>query len=175
MYTGHAHWITTVACDTTGLQLFDSLAGSKLSACLEQQIARVYGRAESETIVVSRRPVQQQDGRIDCGLFAIANAYHAAWGDVVEMMCFDQSAMRKHLAQCFERQQLSPFPAADCKQRKCRTKHFVVTMYCYCRMPSSFDDNMIKCDNCSKWFHCRCAEVPPLSSPDTWHCCVTCS
>ena len=77
--------------------------------------------------------------------------------------------------ECFERQQLSPFPAADCKQRKCRTKHFVVTMYCYCRMPSSFDDNMIKCDNCSKWFHCRCAEVPPLSSPDTWHCCVTCS
>ena len=147
MYTGHAHWITTVACNTTGLQLFDSLAGSKLSACLEQQIARAYGRAESETIVVSRRPVQQQDGGIDCGLFAIANVYHAARGDVVEMMCFDQSAMRKHLAQCFERQQFSPFPAADCKQRKCRTKHFVVTMYCYCRMPSSFDDNMIKCDN----------------------------
>ncbi len=54
--------------------------------------------------------MQQQSGGVDCGVFAIANAYHAERGDTVEMLQFDQARMRQHLIQCFEKQQFSPFP-----------------------------------------------------------------
>ena len=47
----------------------------------------------------------------DCGLFAIAFAYHMARGDDVTKIRFNQSMMRQHLTKCFKSQELSPFPA----------------------------------------------------------------
>ena len=51
--------------------------------------------------------VQQQQGTRDCGLFAIAFALHAALGQDVLSLEFDQSA------KCFSKKLLTPFPTLD--------------------------------------------------------------
>ena len=56
--------------------------------------------------------VQQQDGDIDCSLFSIATAYHAAMGDNLEVVTIQQEDMREHLIKCFENRQLALFPQA---------------------------------------------------------------
>ena len=68
-------------------------------------------------LTVTRMPVQQQDGQSDCGVFSIASAYHAARGDDISWLHYDQSQMRKHLINCFEREELSPFPVVDTQQK----------------------------------------------------------
>ena len=52
----------------------------------------------------------EQDGANDCGLFAIAFALHAALGDKVEELEFDQCAMRKHVLECLLNDCFMPFP-----------------------------------------------------------------
>ena len=52
----------------------------------------------------------EQNGISDCGVFALAFAYHAARGDKVEELTFDQASMRKHLVKCFEDEKFTPFP-----------------------------------------------------------------
>ena len=53
-----------------------------------------------------------QQGETDCGLFAIAFAYHAARGDDLSKIKFHQEKMRQHLVQCFIKKRLEPFPHA---------------------------------------------------------------
>ena len=45
-------------------------------------------------------PVQQQSGIVDCGVFAIAFAVHAALGENVGEIEFQQEEMRSHLSKC---------------------------------------------------------------------------
>ena len=57
--------------------------------------------------------VQQQEGSYDCGLFAVAFAYHLAVGDDVQTLGLNQQKLRKHL---FERKCLSRFPTQERKE-----------------------------------------------------------
>ena len=54
-----------------------------------------------------QRP-QKQIGGVDCGLFAIAFAFHLALG--LPLGPFNQSLMRKHLLHCFRLERVLPFP-----------------------------------------------------------------
>ena len=45
-------------------------------------------------ILVECTPIQQQEGQYDCGLFAVAFAYHLAVGDDVKSMALDQHKLR---------------------------------------------------------------------------------
>ena len=49
-----------------------------------------------------------KDENIDCGLFSIAFAYHAAAGDDVKRLNFGQDKMRGHLVSCLSDQKLTP-------------------------------------------------------------------
>ena len=60
--------------------------------------------------LISRAGVQRQEGIADCRVFGLAFACHAARGDVVEKLNFDQSALRVHLLKCFKEEMFSPFP-----------------------------------------------------------------
>ena len=51
----------------------------------------------------------KQDGTTDCGLFAIVTCVSLA-SDITVPTKFDQSTMRKHLVECFEKLSLEPFP-----------------------------------------------------------------
>ena len=66
---------------------------------------------------------------------------------------FDQQAMRKHLHMCLSTDTFSPFLRRRMgrenkknkkKARMCTTIH----VYCTCRMPASFEKQMIQCAKC---------------------------
>ena len=64
---------------------------------------------------------QKQKGGSDCGVFAIAFAFHAAMGDNISGLQFDQLKMRRHLMKCLRKQKFTPFPILD-KQSKIQKK-----------------------------------------------------
>ena len=69
----------------------------KLHDSLTVQLALIYRSAVSHgkkgpAFQIHIPSVMQQDGANDCGLFAIALALHAALGDKVEELEFDQCA-----------------------------------------------------------------------------------
>ena len=61
-------------------------------------------------LIVYIPSVQQQTGSSGCGLYAIAFAVHAALGNDVKHLEFNQIRIRKHLLQCFRKKELVPFP-----------------------------------------------------------------
>ena len=59
--------------------------------------------------------VQLQQGVKDCGIFTIAFAYHAARGDNLSNIKFQQEKMHQHLVHCFKKKRLEPFPHTTLK------------------------------------------------------------
>ncbi len=172
-YNGAVHW---VASSNVGgeLKLYDSKAADVLPSSIDEQLAAIYQghRGSTDALMVTRVPVQQQEGGVDCGLFAVAFAFHLLHGDNIRRLTFDQGKMRRHLVECFERQELKPFPAGRRNLPRCTTKHFFIPLYCTCGMPESFDRNMVECEECEEWFHYKCVGL--TSDPDIWTC-VSCT
>ena len=116
--------------------------------------------------------VQQQTGKVDCGIFAIAFAYHAASGDDPAELQFQQERMRDHLLQCFKKKKLTSFPHTIlAKQRKQDAfPYHEIEVFCDCIMPEVYDD-MVQCEECEDWFHMHCVGLksPPPES-ETWQC-----
>ena len=94
----------------------------------------------------------QQQGVADCGVYAIAYAFHAARGDSLEDIEFEQDKMRQHLARCLTKQKLTPFPHS---QRRAHVPPYPwfpyqeIEVFCTCEMPECLD-NMIQCDGCEE-------------------------
>ena len=77
-------------------------------------------------------PIQQQIGDTACGVHSIAAAYNVALGKDLHLVTYDEDQMRIHLEQCFENEQLTPFPPAHIKQVcKCSLKALVYTNVLY--------------------------------------------
>ena len=147
LYNGHYHWVATAY---GSVYLYDSLAADHLPSKFEEQLAmlytdaaRVQGKQKSTSI-----PVQQQEGSVDCGVLAVTYAFHAAQGDKVKSLCFQQDEMRKHLQECLEQQELTPFPQTRETIVRNKGKHHYIRLYCKCSLPESYDRQMIKCDSC---------------------------
>ena len=115
------------------------------------------GEVVDPHIAVCIPNIPQQQGVADCGVYAIAYAFHAARGDDLEKMTFDQATMREHLARCFSRQKLTPFPHSQKNAGILypRYPYQHVEVFCNCEMPECLD-NMIQCDGCEEWFHMSC-------------------
>lgn len=82
-YNGHFHWVTSTWIGGS-INLYDSkYCGGGISSSLEIQLAQVYktkieDHGENTKELFFEVPaVQQQKGGTDCGVFAIAFAYHA--------------------------------------------------------------------------------------------------
>ena len=58
-------------------------------------------------------PSQKQDGLVDCGLFAIANATAIAFGKSPRSLHYCQMQMREHLERCLSQKKLTLFPQLD--------------------------------------------------------------
>ena len=83
------------------IRLYESKCSPKLHGCLQEQIALIYKEAANgNTLTVKAIPVQQQAGGEDCGLSSIAFAYHAALGEDLMGITFEQSKMHDHLIAC---------------------------------------------------------------------------
>ena len=104
------HWITTALLNGE-LYLFDSCFNGTLSPSVERHIAQMYGPLITDNgLLLSVVPIQQQEGANNCGVFAIAAAYHAAARGDLGSMVFDEGKMRNHLIKCFEQGRLTRFP-----------------------------------------------------------------
>ena len=165
------HWILSGFLDGE-VRIYDSLSSSTLTPTAEQQLLQLYGATMSSNdngLVVASMPMQQQNGSCDCGIFAIAAAFHIAAGDNMKDEAFDQTKMRNHLAQCFRRKALSPFPGSR-KEKVIRNalSSTFISVYCHCGRPDSFEE-MIQCDACDMWFHFQCAQVE-TAPDDSWFC-----
>ena len=104
-------WILYYKGKEGEVRIYDSLSSLPLTPAVEQQLLQLYGSTMSSGdngLLVSSVPMQQQRGSCDCGIFTIATAFHIAAGNNIEDVVFDQTKMRSHLVQCFEKKVLSP-------------------------------------------------------------------
>ena len=98
--------------------MYDSkCSGGDLDTSMTHQLALVYralitveedGEVDPH-LIAHIPPVQQQKGSNDCGVYAIAFAVHAALGDDVKHLEFDQTRMRNLLLQCFRKKEFVRF------------------------------------------------------------------
>ena len=64
----------------------------------------------NSTLDIKSVSVQQQKGRKDCGVFAVAYAVEVCLGRNPQYSVFDQTKMRPHLYKCLSQGVLKPFP-----------------------------------------------------------------
>ncbi len=85
--------------------LFDSCFQKELEPSAELQIAQMYKPLIAHNgLLLSVASIQQQSsGSNNCGLFAIAAAYHALQGDNLDHIILNEDKMRNHLIRCFEK------------------------------------------------------------------------
>ena len=177
LYNGHYHWVAT-AFFKGSVYLYDSMAGDRLLSKVEEQLAMLYPDGARElgrqrSLIVTSVPVQQQEGSTDCGLFAIANAFHAAQGDSVSGLHFDQGKMREHLSKRCEQGQPTPFPQTTGKVQKSKRKHHIIHLHCKCSLPESYDTEMVQCNSCKWWYHFKCVGIKTKPKGNKW-CCIYC-
>lgn len=170
------HWVTSSSIGNEVVIYDSKFTGGDLPSSLAHQLALLYRTWAEEDegeieLALTVPSVQQQVGANDCGLFAIAFAVHAALGESVDELEFDQAQMREHLIKCFTKKRMLPFPTVEeCSARENYFPHRVIELFCVCLMPETYGD-MIECDNCSKWFHLKCMNLSdPPGVQDIWHC-----
>ena len=139
---------------------------------MELQVAQMYDPlADSDGLLVSVVALQQQSPRtFNYGPLCIAAAYHAAKGDYLAEITFDESKLYQHLVNCFEREQLVPFPLAPPEKtvRRAKQQNILIEINCTCGRPDTFDD-MVACDGCNHWFHLSCVDMEDAPQGD-WFC-----
>jgi hypothetical protein len=89
---------------------------------------------------------------------------HKAQGD---NLAFDESKLRQHLVNCFEHDQLTPFPLAPPKTTVRRAEQ-QNEINCICGRPDMFED-MVACDGCDHRFHLSCVDMEDAPQGD-WFC-----
>ena len=84
--------------------------------CKKKQAASL-AQCQNKQLEVRFIDVQVQEGSDDCRVFAIAFA--TALGDIVDphSLSLDQKKMREHLASCFEKGEMLPFPLSATPRR----------------------------------------------------------
>ena len=162
------HWFTS-SYSPGHVKLYNSHFNNNLTPSLGVKLVQLYRPViEGGVLLVTAKSVQQQTGANNCGLFSIIFAYHAARALDVSHLQVEQQDMREHLHQCFELQDLTPFPPAKKSVHVSQVKHFAINVYCVCMLPASYDTEMIMCDHCANWYHYKCVGIS--SPPDSWIC-----
>ena len=98
------HWIVASTVGGEQVQVYDSLHKS-----IDRESFNVIFDL-FHTSQVTMMNSCKQEGHVDCGVFAIANATAIAHGVNPETIKFMQPLMRKHLMNCLEQETLTPFP-----------------------------------------------------------------
>ncbi|KAE8739578.1 hypothetical protein FOCC_FOCC014921 [Frankliniella occidentalis] len=174
MNTGRKHWVAAIfKKGSQDVTVLDSMRSLSLSGHTKIQIAMVCREEKKNTITVTRPPCKQQPNARDCGVFAIAFAVEFCFSNTSDFVDYNPSAMRPHLLQCLEAGSFTQFPRLNqTRQKKIKDDSLSETfeILCTCRLPSSFDDEMVMCEKCSKWYHNSCAGLDGNNTPDAWYC-----
>ena len=87
----------TVGVRGEDILLYDSSFNGSLSLSLELQLTQLYGETvEAHGLMISAPSFQQQHGENNCGLFAVAAAYHHCLKDNLGKISFTEEKMRSH-------------------------------------------------------------------------------
>ena len=76
----------------------------------ELKIIANISRTENSELEIHIPSCQQQKNGVDCGIFAVANAYYILSGIDVSSIRIDENKMRMHFLQCFEQGRFELFP-----------------------------------------------------------------
>ena len=177
MNTGKHHWVTVsnINCNDEEIHVYDCASGSPTSSLLNQIASIVY--TPKDIIKLTYVDVQMQQGCDDCGLFAIAFATSLARGEQPGSFFYQQKAMRKHLVDCFEKQNITAFPIQKIRRHGSKVRHSAnIPIHCVCRLPKLEGVKMIECSYCGTWYHIDlCVSVSADSQqPHTKWACVRC-
>lgn len=168
------HWICTSRRGGSVVHVMDSLGlFMSLNLFTVLQIAKIYSLPKSQSVLrLHKMSVQQQQGTLDCGLFAIAYAVEVCLGRNPQCASFDQQKMREHLYTCLTKGVLTSFPKMSESEMLPRPTPVVhkVQLYCICQMPEEYDEEMISCDVCQEWFHTSCVRIDAKKPPQKWKC-----
>ena len=93
------------------VNVYDSLCNGRVSPCVAAQIKAIVGNFKEKNLVFP--PVQQQLNNVDCGVFAIAFATHAASGRNPAGITYNMKTMRRHLLECLKSKKLYLFHSLD--------------------------------------------------------------
>ena len=120
IHTGEAHWnvVSTFGTQHPDVNVFDSMY-CHYPEHSKVQISNLLMTTKN-TIRLHYNNVQMQSGQADCGLFAIAFATALLNGLHPGAYYFDQSLMRSHLLNCYERGEMEMFPII--KERRVKKK-----------------------------------------------------
>ena len=88
------------------MQVYDS-AYDSLDKETEAIVLNLF---RGSSLPIQMAKLQKQVGGSDCGPFAIAVATSLAHQRDPSALMFEQTVMRAHLVQCFEKGKLTPFP-----------------------------------------------------------------
>lgn len=158
------HWVclSTLSTPPNSVDVYDSL-NTRVSPHISKQASLILQSTENSVTLRSMRTPRQK-GASDCGLFAIAIATDLCFGVQPGLTDYNQSAMRKHLAACFIKGKMEPFPKMEEKSTNEGTSAVlsttVVNIYCSCRLPEDRKQRMARCTNCGEWYHQACEVIP---------------
>ena len=169
---GHWACLSNKFCASDEVDLFDSLHTLPIAdGSIAKQASRIL-QSNSPSMVINVINVQRQDNYSDCGLFALAMAYDLCSNIDPSKSGHVQARMREHMCDCYENENISPFPYAPKPARSKRVLHKVqVDLHCICRQPES--KPMACCDQCYTWYHPNCVDIPEqvFEQPDCpWVC-----
>lgn len=136
------------------------------------QISKIYRVPNcNSTLEIHTLSVQQQKGSLDCGVFAVAYAVEICLGRNPQYARFDQTRMRNHLYECLTEGVMKPFPRnkSETLPRPSPLVRYI-KIYCKCRMPEYYDENMVCCDGCEAWYHMSCVNLKKKNLPEKWLC-----
>ena len=103
------HWTTSILSGGT-IRYFDNLYPCDLSDEIQRQLRALYGHMTKNPKVMVVR-VQQQQGTVDCILFAIAYAVSLANGKDPAKVKYAQQSMRAFFSNCIKERHLDIFPS----------------------------------------------------------------
>eukprot|EP00731_Ephydatia_muelleri_P006550 Em0003g798a len=135
MNTGKHHWVTVsnINCNDEEIHVYDCASGSPTSSLLNQIASIVC--TPKDMIKLTYVDVQMQQGCDDCGLFAIAFATSLARGEQPGSFFYQQKAMRKHLVDCLEKQNITAFPIQKIRRHGSKAMNLsLVSIFIFLRL-----------------------------------------
>ena len=184
LHNNNFHWVTVSNLNSKhgAIDYYDSLFHGRIRDHVKLQICNIY-KSENSLLQINIRSCQQQTNGVDCGIYAVANAFYILSGTDVSNIKIDENRMRAHFLQCLELGRFEPFPE---KQTNTVTlfspeKITTIELFCICKMPwvwyhsKNPDLNMAECDTCHTWYHRKCENIPrdvfnKFKGSVEWHC-----
>ncbi|KAI6655647.1 hypothetical protein LOD99_11376 [Oopsacas minuta] len=121
-----------------------------------------------EDLEVQQVPIRQQQRSSDCRLFAAAVCLFLAQGGDPAKVRWRQKRMRKHLRDCLETRNLTPFRSIPAKfSSNVEPSSFLISLICVCRLPEYAFNKTMACSSCTEKYHNSCLGYKDLRKRPT--------